>query len=195
MGSGIQSAFMTTDLIPQITAQTKAWVDQVIVQFNLCPFARREVEQQTIHYQVETSADIAEQLQALLKLIQELDTQPDIATALLILPNGVSDFDDYLDLVDYAERLLELEGYDGVYQLATFHPEYQFADSDADDAANYTNRAPYPMLHVLREDSVANALASYTKPERIPERNIDFARQKGADFFAKILDDIAKIKS
>ncbi|WP_404408974.1 DUF1415 domain-containing protein [Pseudidiomarina marina] len=186
---------MTTDLIPQITAQTKAWVDQVIVQFNLCPFARREVEQQTIHYQVETSADIAEQLQALLKLIQKLDTQPDIATALLILPNGVSDFDDYLDLVDYAERLLELEGYDGVYQLATFHPEYQFADSDADDAANYTNRAPYPMLHVLREDSVANALASYTKPERIPERNIDFARQKGADFFAKILDDIAKIKS
>jgi hypothetical protein len=186
---------MTTDSIPQITAQTKAWVDQVIVQFNLCPFARREVEQQTIHYQVETSADIAEQLQTLLKLIQQLDAQSDIATALLILPNGVSDFDDYLDLVDYAERLLELEGYDGVYQLATFHPEYQFADSDADDAANYTNRAPYPMLHVLREDSVANALASYTKPERIPERNIDFARQKGADFFAKILEDIANIKN
>src|SRR5690606_14717198 len=195
MGSGIQSAFMTTDSIPQITAQTKAWVDQVIVQFNLCPFARREVEQQTIHYQVETSADTAEQLQALVKLTQQLDAQPDIATALLILPNGVNDFDDYLDLVDYAERLLELEGYDGVYQLATFHPHYQFADSDADDAANYTNRAPYPMLHVLREDSVASALASYTKPERIPERNIDFARQKGADFFAKILEDIANIKN
>ena len=195
MGSGIQSAFMTTDSIPQITAQTIAWVDQVIVQFNLCPFARREVEQQTIHYQVETSADTAEQLQALVKLTQQLDAQPDIATALLILPNGVNDFDDYLDLVDYADRLLELEGYDGVYQLATFHPHYQFADSDADDAANYTNRAPYPMLHVLREDSVASALASYTKPERIPERNIDFARQKGADFFANILKDIANIKN
>jgi hypothetical protein len=183
---------MTTDHTAHIIAQTKAWVDQVIVQFNLCPFARREVEQETIHYHVEPSADLARQLQTLLQLLKQLDTNTDIATTLLVLPEGVDDFDDYLDLVDYAERLLELEGYDGIYQLATFHPHYQFADSDADDAANYTNRAPYPMLHVLREESVANALASYTKPERIPERNIDFARQKGAEFFAKILADIKK---
>lgn len=181
---------MTTDHTAHIIAQTKAWVDQVIVQFNLCPFARREVEQETIHYHVEPSADLARQLQTLLQLLKQLDTNTDIATTLLVLPEGVDDFDDYLDLVDYAERLLELEGYDGIYQLATFHPHYQFADSDADDAANYTNRAPYPMLHVLREESVANALASYTKPELIPERNIDFARQKGAEFFAKILADI-----
>jgi hypothetical protein len=183
---------MTTDQTSHIIAETKAWVDQVIVQFNLCPFARREVEQKTIHYHVEPSADLARQLQTLLQLLKQLDTNADIATTLLVLPEGVDDFDDYLDLVDYAERLLELEGYEGVYQLATFHPHYQFADSDADDAANYTNRAPYPMLHVLREESVANALVSYTKPERIPERNVDFARQKGAEFFAKILADIRK---
>lgn len=171
----------------QYIAQTAAWVAQVIVEFNLCPFARREVEQQTIHYQVETSSDTAQQLSTLLQLCQQLDEQPDIATSLLILPVGLDEFLDYLDLVDLAERLLAMEGYDGTYQLATFHPDYQFADSTADDAANYTNRAPYPTLHILREDGLSLALASYAKPERIPERNIEFARNKGADFFEQIL--------
>ena len=178
-----------------LIVQTKAWVERVIVQFNLCPFARREVEQQSIHYQVESSAEMPQQLQTLLGLCQLLDETPEIATALLILPEGVDDFYDYLQLVDYAERLLSMEGYEGVYQLATFHPEYQFADSEASAAANYTNRAPYPMLHLLREDGLTQALASYNKPERIPERNIAFAESKGAEFFAAILAEIRAIKS
>lgn len=177
-----------------LIAQTAAWVEQVIVQFNLCPFARREVEQQSIHYQVEQSDVVAQQLQTLLSICQQLDEHEDLATALLILPNGLEDFHDYLECVDFAERLLDLEGYTGVYQLATFHPDYQFAGSESTDAANYTNRAPYPMLHVLREDGLSKALASYTKPELIPERNVAFAEKKGAEFFAKILAEIKTIQ-
>lgn len=173
-----------------ITAQTARWVEDVIVAHNFCPFARREVEQQAIHYAVANSADTAQQLAQLLQLCQQLDNTPDIATTLFVIPEGVSNFDDFLDLVDLAERLLELEGYEGTYQLATFHPDYQFADSDLDDAANYTNRAPYPTLHILREDGLSLALASYNKPERIPERNIDYARAKGADYFAALLESI-----
>ncbi|MBR9907645.1 MAG: DUF1415 domain-containing protein [Gammaproteobacteria bacterium] len=173
-----------------ITAQTARWVNDVIVAHNFCPFARREVEQQTIHYAVANNADRAQQLAQLLQLCQQLDNTPDIATTLFIIPEGVTNFDDFLDLVDVAERLLELEGYDGTYQLATFHPDYQFADSPADDAANYTNRAPYPTLHILREEGLSLALASYNKPERIPQRNIDYARSKGADYFADLLESI-----
>ena len=171
-------------------AQTATWVSEVIVAHNFCPFARREVEQQTIHYAVEASADAAVQLATLLRLCQQLDQHSNIATTLLILPNGLCDFHDYLDIVDMAERLLQLEGYSGVYQLATFHPAYQFADSTSTDAANYTNRSPYPTLHILREDGLSLALESYSKPERIPERNIDYARAKGADYFAAILAQI-----
>lgn len=173
-----------------ITAQTARWVEDVIVAHNFCPFARREVEQQTIHYAVATSADTAQQLAQLLQLCEQLDNNPDIATTLFVIPEGVANFDAFLDLVDLAERLLELEGYEGTYQLATFHPDYQFADSPAGDAANYTNRAPYPTLHILREDGLSLALASYNKPERIPERNIDYARAKGADYFAALLENI-----
>lgn len=177
---------LTTDSA-SIIQHTASWVRDVIVAHNFCPFARREVEQQTIHYVVEPSGDTAQQLSQLLQQCRRLDDDAAIATALLILPTGVDDFDDYLDLVDLAERLLELEGYSGVYQLATFHPDYQFAGSTVDDAANYTNRSPYPTLHILREDGLSLALASYTKPERIPERNIEYARAKGADYFAAML--------
>ncbi len=189
MGSGLQPETMNQNS-EKLIVQTAAWVEQVIVGFNLCPFARQEVERQSIDYQVEPSDASAEQLQSLLNLCKKLDDNQDIATALLLLPSGVDDFHDYLELVDYAERLLELEGYTGVYQLATFHPNYQFAGCDADDAANYTNRSPYPMLHLLREDGLSAALASYAKPERIPERNIEFATKKGAAFFEEILANI-----
>ena len=88
----------------------------------------------------------------------------------------------YLDLVDKGERLLVKENYEGIYQLASFHPLYLFAGSNENDAANYTNRSPYPMLHILREDSITKALENFDDPDSIPEKNIDFAKTKGLEY-------------
>ena len=102
-------------------------------------------------------------------------------TTLLIFPNLFADFFDYLDYVELAENLLEMEFYEGVYQLATFHPEYIFADAASDDVSNYTNRSPYPMIHILRESSLDNAIAFYGNTEDIPEKNIQLMRQLGLE--------------
>jgi uncharacterized protein len=108
-----------------------------------------------------------------------LDGDDTIETLFLIFPNGFARFADYLLLVQQAERLLKKKGYTGVYQLASFHPLYLFAGSTEADAANYTNRSVYPMLHLLRESSIDAALAHYPNPSAIPPRNIDFAQEKG----------------
>lgn len=105
-----------------------------------------------------------------------------IETTFLIFPGAYGNFMSYLDLVDKAEALLEKENYESVYQLASFHPGYCFAGSDENDAANYTNRSPYPMLQILREDSVTKALAFFPAAENIPVTNIDFARKKGLQY-------------
>ena len=118
-------------------------------------------------------------LHALVDECRRLDAEPAIETTLMILPDGMSDFEDYLDLLNVAEALLEAEGYAGIYQLASFHPEYVFAGAPAEDPANYTNRSPWPMWHLLRETSVEAAVAAYPDPESIPERNVDALREAG----------------
>lgn len=162
--------------------QTRKWITEVVIACNFCPFAAKEVRQNSIHYQVETSTDITACLDAFLQECIRLDEQPAIATSLLIFTSGFARFDNYLDMVAMAETLLEKHGYEGVYQVASFHPLYIFADADANDAANFTNRSVYPMLHLLREDSMEKAIAGYPHPERIPDRNIAFARQKGMEY-------------
>ena len=95
----------------------------------------------------------------------------------------------YLDLVEMAEDLIEEEDYEGVYQVASFHPDYLFAGSDSEDPANYTNRSPYPMLHLLREESIEKALEHYSgDPDEIPERNIRFAREKGLAYMKRLFN-------
>tara|TARA_B110000196_G_scaffold202846_1_gene173759 strand:- start:370 stop:708 length:339 start_codon:yes stop_codon:yes gene_type:complete len=106
--------------------------------------------------------------------------------------NGFSDFEDFLDLVDLANALLVAQGFEGKYQIANFHPDYVFADSDETDAANYTNRAPFPTLHLIREASMSEALDSYNEPESIPEHNINLARRKGIDFWQQLLEGCKK---
>lgn len=168
-------------------AQTENWVRQVIVKYNLCPFARREVERGSIRYVVADSGKPAAVLEALLAECRLLDQSPEVETTLLILPHGFEGFYPYLDLVDAADGLLLEQGYEGQYQLASFHPDYCFEGEPQDDAANYTNRSPYPTLHILREASVEQALANYDDPDAIPERNIAFTRRKGGAFFAQLL--------
>lgn len=118
------------------------------------------------------AADLEELLHELVAECRRLDAEPGIATTLLIAPAGMEDFDDYLDWLELAERLLDDLGYRGIYQLASFHPDYVFDGVEAADPANATNRSPYPMLHILREAELERALASYPDPESIPERNM-----------------------
>ncbi len=171
----------------QVILQTRKWITDVVAGCNFCPFVAKEIKQNSIHYQVETAVDLAGSLQAFLQECKRLDEEK-IETTLLIFPEGFSKFDDYLELVELAEKLLRKEGYEGIYQVASFHPLYLFNGAPADDAANYTNRSVYPMLHLLREEGVEKALLNYPNPEQIPDRNIVFARKKGLGHMKMLRD-------
>ncbi|UAL45095.1 DUF1415 domain-containing protein [Shewanella inventionis] len=173
-------------------AHTEKWVVDVIMKYNICPFARREVERASIRYVAIEETKVKAVLKALIEECQYLDEHPDTETTLFILPRGFEGFYAYLDLVDDATDLLVDNDYEGVYQLATFHPDYCFDGEAQDSPANYTNRAPYPTLHIIREASMEIALANYKDPESIPERNIAFAQRKGSEFFVKLLQHCNK---
>lgn len=175
----------------QIIEETKDWINKVVIGCNFCPFASRVVNQQKVLYQVETSATAAGCLDKFMQQVTELDNDDSIQTSFLIFPNGFGSFADYLSLVDDAEKLLKKKGYNGIYQVASFHPLYLFADAAENDAANYTNRSMYPMLHLLRESSIDKALEHYADPESIPEKNVDFARKKGIVFMKMLRDSCA----
>ena len=136
-----------------------------------------------IRYALAASADLEGLLHELVAECRRLDADADadIATTLLIAPAGMDDFEVYLDWLELSERLLEDLEYVGVYQLASFHPDYVFDGVEAGDPANATNRSPYPMLHILREAELERALASYPDPESIPERNMATLRAPDSD--------------
>lgn len=172
----------------QIIERTKRWIVDVVIGCNLCPFAANVVKQKSIFYQVETGTDINTCLDSFVNELQRLDRDESIETSFLIFQNGFEKFDDYLHMVSLAEKLLKRKGYEGIYQVASFHPLYLFAGSDENDPANYTNRSIYPMLHLLREDSIDKALEHYKDPESIPERNINFTREKGLVYMKMLRD-------
>lgn len=168
----------TTD--HQAITQTRAWIDAVIVALNFCPFARRELDRNSVRFKVVREDSLEQYLLALIDECILLDRDPEIETSLLILAQDFAAFDTFLDLLEMANALLVEQGYRGIYQLASFHPEYRFADAPAGDPANYTNRSPFPLLHLIRESSIERAVASYPQAELIPERNMALAREKGS---------------
>ncbi|MCV6624931.1 MAG: DUF1415 domain-containing protein [Cellvibrionaceae bacterium] len=160
----------------QVIGRVQHWVREVVVGHNFCPFAAPSLDD--THYQV-LSADAEQRLHELVACCLRLRQQPQIETALLIVPEGLDDFDCYLDQLALAEDLLSAQGFDGEFQLASFHPDYCFAGVEPEAAENYTNRSPYPIFHLLREASLSQALGSVTAPEKIPERNRRYAEQLG----------------
>jgi len=170
-----------------IIASVRYWLSQTVIGYNFCPFARREFVKNTINYTVSSSNSIEPVLYELVDELTFLEQNPSVETTLIILPQGFQSFDDYLDLVDYSNQLLERLEYSGVYQIASFHPDYCFDGLDKDDPANYTNRSPYPILHILREASLDRALENYDDPESIPDNNVKLAREKGVAAFTDIL--------
>lgn len=170
-----------------VIAQTKKWITDVVAGCGFCPFAAKELQRQTVHYEVLMEAELELVLEAVMRLACQLDNDKEIATSLLIMPGSFKKFQDYLDLVDMAETLLINEKYDGIYQLASFHPEYLFAGTNSQDPSNYTNRSPYPMLHFLREEAVSKAVDGFPGIGQVPERNIRFAKDKGLFHMQQLL--------
>ncbi|MBA2711832.1 MAG: DUF1415 domain-containing protein [Tatlockia sp.] len=166
---------------------TKNWIRSFIIELNICPFAKREVEGNTLKMQVSKAIKIEQALEELIFEMTLLDTQPAIETTILIFPFQFKDFYDYLDFVDLADLLLFEQGFEGVYQLATFHPDYCFAEVNEDATSNYTNRSPYPMIHILREASVEKAISFYGDTDKIPEANIKTMHELGLEKIKAIL--------
>ena len=172
-------------------ADTRRWLERAVIGLNLCPFAKAVHAKGQVRYvlsDADTPADLLAQLGEELVLLR--DTPADlIDTTLLVHPQVLTDFMDYNDFLDDADALVEELGLEGVLQVASFHPQYQFADTLPDDAQNLTNRSPYPTLHLLREDSVARAVAAYPEPDSIIERNIATVTELGLQGWDKLLKD------
>ncbi len=170
-----------------IVKLTEDWIRSFIIPLNICPFAKREFDKGSIKIDVINAPTIQEALEEIFIALVFLDKTPEVETSLLVFPSLFKDFLDYLDFVDYAESLLDEEEYEGVYQLATFHPDYCFADTAPNDVTNYTNRSPYPMLHLLREKSVEKAIKHYGDTTKIPEDNMNTMRKLGLENIKKRL--------
>lgn len=171
---------------------TQNWLLNIVINLNFCPFAGREYKLNTIDYVVVEYSDTAELLEAVITNCIRLDQTPDIETSLLIITHALKQFDDYLDFLAMANELLVQQGYEGEYQLASFHPDYLFEGIAIDDASHYTNRSPYPMIHILREDSLEKALMHFPNPENIPRDNIKKTREIGVDSLDALLKKCAE---
>jgi hypothetical protein len=172
----------------QAEADMRRWLERAVIGLNLCPFAKAVHVKGQIHYAVYEPAEEADLMEALLAQARDLAALDATVrdTTLLIAPNTLADFLDFNDFTARAERQLARAGFDGVFQLASFHPQFQFAGTEAGDIGNATNRAPYPTLHLLREDSVDRAVDAFPGAEAIFERNIDTLEALGAQGWAAL---------
>ncbi|MBL4940616.1 MAG: DUF1415 domain-containing protein [Colwellia sp.] len=175
---------------PAVVEATKQWLHEIVIGLNFCPFAKKEFVNNTIYYYESAQNQVKSALHELIEQCRYLQAHPELETTLIIYNDGFRGFDRYLDLVDYADDLLVDSDFEGVFQLATMHPEYCFEGADFDDASNFTNRSPYPIIHIIREASMARVLSVYNEPEKIPDHNIVLAQVKGADFFQQTLTRI-----
>ncbi|MEJ8846544.1 DUF1415 domain-containing protein [Variovorax rhizosphaerae] len=172
----------------QAVADTRRWLERAVIGLNLCPFAKAVHVKEQIHWAVYLPESEGGLLDALLAeaaaLVAHVPAVRD--TALLIAPNTLPDFLDFNDFTARAERRLARAGYEGVLQLATFHPRFQFGGTEPGDIGNATNRAPYATLHLLREDSVTRAVDAFPEAEDIFERNIETLEKLGANGWAAL---------
>ncbi|MCR9289517.1 MAG: DUF1415 domain-containing protein [Bacteroidetes bacterium] len=176
----------------QIIDQTKRWINKVVIGLNLCPFAKFPFDKNLIKYKVVADKNLEKLMKEVLIELNHLITTPaeEVETTLVITPNFLASFEDYLNALSSLEELLEQLKLNGIIQIASFHPKYQFAGSGIDDVENYTNRSPYPMFHLLREDSLEKAIENYQNPEEIPEINMEIMRTLGLQKIKAILNDI-----
>jgi hypothetical protein len=156
-----------------VIALTVKWLERAVIGLNLCPFAKGVHVKGQIHYAVTAANTRADLLEVLKNELNGLQAQESTVrdTTLLIAPDAFPDFWDFNDFLPECDRLLRRMKLDGVFQIASFHPHFQFADTEPDDITNYTNRAPFPILHLLREDSIDRAVEAFPEPDTIFEKN------------------------
>lgn len=166
-----------------IIALTRAWVDEAVIGLNLCPFAKAVQVKQQIRYVISHAKQEADLQQDLVnELIHLRDSDPEILdTTLLILPRVLQDFLDYNNFLDTADATLVEHELEGEIQIASFHPDYQFAGTEVTDIDNYTNRSPFPILHLLRESSIDRAVESFPDASAIFDRNVVTMRHLGLE--------------
>ncbi len=178
---------MRTDTDQHHLDATRCWVEQVVVALNLCPFAKRELVKERVRFVVSPATTEDELLADLTAELAHLNANESTETTLLIHPHVLTEFAQYNDFLGAADDLLFHLGFEGVFQVASFHPDYQFGGTAQQDAENYTNRSPFPMLHLLREDSLTVAIDNYPDVEQIPQRNIDLMNDMGAEALRTLL--------
>ena len=167
---------------------TRIWLERAVIGLNLCPFAKSVHVKGQVHYAVSAARNAA---QLLADLVLELETlnsaDPELRdTTLLIAPDCLADFLDFNDFLEDADQALADLELDGVLQIAALHPLFQFAGTDVDDITNFTNRSPYPTLHLLREESVDRAVAAFPEAESIFEKNMQTMEELGLEGWAKL---------
>ena len=164
-----------------IATTVQRWVENLVVELDLCPFAGRELLNNRVRFAVTESTTIEQLLASLVTELELLNEDATVETTLLIHPEVLQDFLDYNQFLDAVDDLLVQMELEGKFQIASFHPNYQFADTDADDVENYTNRSPYPILNILREASLECAVSAYPDVDQIPVRNIEKMNSLGTE--------------
>lgn len=159
-----------------VTSRTTEWLEKVVIGLNLCPFAAKPQRNKQIKIEVCEGRDDQSVMECIiteLTLLENSDVS-DLETTIVVTPNHFLDFDDYNQFLDVADMLIDQFGWRGIYQIASFHPDYCFADVEPDDDSNLTNRSPFPMFHLIREASIEKALKHYGgNADDIPQINID----------------------
>ena len=164
------------------------WLESVVIGQNLCPFAKHPYLNETVEIVISLEQDFEALIEVFateLERLEQYDAKV-LETTLLVLPNATPLFEDYLEILALANEFVALKGWEGRYQIASFHPLYQFDGTDSDSRENYTNRAPYPVLHLLREESVSKAVDSHPDVDSIPERNIEWLNALSDDDFKRL---------
>jgi len=170
-------------------AETRKWLEQIVIGLNLCPFAKAVYVKDQVRFVLSdatTPEALVEELAEELILLRDTPAEQ-IDTTLIVHPDVLTDFLEYNDFLDNADAAIEALDLQGILQVASFHPQYRFAGVAPDDVSNYTNRAPYPTLHLLREDSVERAVAAFPDPDVIVERNIDTLDKLGIEGWTRLL--------
>ncbi|NMK44738.1 DUF1415 domain-containing protein [Achromobacter sp. Bel] len=179
----------TSDAYANVVAETRDWLTKAVIGLNLCPFAKAVQVKDQIRFAVSDATDaegVLTDLQDELALLADTDPEK-VDTTLLIIPDALDDFLDFNDFEELSDRLLKRMRLVGELQVATFHPQFQFAETRPDDIENYTNRSPYPILHLLREDSIDRAVESFPDAAEIYEKNIDTMNKLGLEGWKKLM--------
>ena len=167
----------------QIIDDINQWLDEVVIGLNLCPFAAKPRREKRVRIAISHATDEEALLNDLQAELERLSDTPveELETTLLAIPDMLENFEDYNDFLDAVDLWVEQFGWEGELQVASFHPQYQFADTEADDPGNLTNRSPWPLLHIIREESLEKAVEHYPDVDAIPERNIERMKALGPE--------------